>query len=87
MHRTDMLTFAELLRSAITAREAATLRAALHCWQNELSYYTTEELRSYYPDLRGVEPLSIEDVEALLARLHNEAGNATVSAVSTEGAS
>ena len=29
----------------LTEREAATLRAALHCWQNELSYYTTEELR------------------------------------------
>ena len=33
--------------------------AALHAWQNELSYYTTEELRDYYPDLRGDVPLSI----------------------------
>ena len=39
----------------LTEREAATLRAALHCWQNELSYYTAEELRSYYPDLQGIE--------------------------------
>ncbi len=53
----------------LTDREAATLRAALHCWQNELSYYTTEELRDYYPDLRGVEPLSIDEVERLLAQL------------------
>ena len=70
----------------LTEREAATLRAALHCWQNELSYYTTEELQSYYPDLHGIEPLSIEQVETLLARLqadasHQEGSEATVSSV------
>ena len=52
-----------------TEQELVTLRAALHCWQNELSYYTTEELQDYYPDLRGHEPLSIDQVEDLLARL------------------
>ncbi len=72
----------------LTKREAATLRAALHCWQNELSYYTTEELRDYYPDLRGHEPLSIDEVEALLTRLqeaapHQEGSEPTVSSVST----
>ncbi len=66
----------------LTEREAATLRAALHCWQNELSYYTTEELRDYYPDLRGHVPLSIDEVERLLAQLQTEAGETTVSSVS-----
>ena len=50
----------------LTIRELATLRAALHCWQNELSYYTTEELENYYPDLKGTEPLSHDEVENLL---------------------
>ena len=75
----------------LTEREAATLRAALHCWQNELSYYTTEELRDYYPDLRRHAPLSIDEVERLLTRLQaaHGTGEATVSSVSvsTEGAS
>ena len=68
----------------LTEREAATLRAALHCWQNELSYYTAEELRSYYPDLQGIEPLSIDEVERLLTRLQaaHGSGEATVSSVS-----
>ena len=72
----------------LTEREAATLRAALHCWQNELSYYTTEELRDYYPDLHGVQLLSIDEVERLLARLQAARGGsaATVSSVSTNGA-
>ena len=68
----------------LTKREAATLRAALHCWQNELSYFTTEELQDYYPDLQGIEPLSIDEVEGLLARLQAAHGSseATVSSVS-----
>jgi hypothetical protein len=70
----------------LTGQELATLRAALHCWQNELSYYTTEELQDYYPDLQGIEPLSIDEVERLLARLladapQQEGGEATVSSV------
>ena len=67
-----------------TEREAATLRAALHCWQNELSYYTEEELRDYYPDLQGVTPLTIEEVDGLLAQLQTAHGGsaATVSSVS-----
>ena len=72
----------------LTEREAATLRAALHCWQNELSYFTTEELRDYYPDLQGIEPLTVAEVERLLARLQaaappQEGSEATVSSVST----
>ena len=75
----------------LSEREAATLRAALHCWQNELSYFTTEELQEYYPDLQGYEPLSIDDVERLLARLqragsHQGGSEATVSSVSTVSA-
>ena len=71
----------------LTEREVATLRAALHCWQNELSYYTTEELQDYYPDLRGHAPLSIGEVEVLLAQLQADApqqggSKATVSSVS-----
>lgn len=52
-----------------TEQERATLRAALHCWQNELSYYTPEELRSYYPDLAKEEPLTDEQVTALWLRM------------------
>ena len=68
----------------LTDREAATLRAALHCWQNELSYYTVEELQDYYPDLQSIEPLSIDEVERLLVRLQAAHGSseATVSSVS-----
>ena len=55
--------------TTLSERERATLRAVLQCWQNELSYYTTEELRSYYPDLQGHEPLSIEGVDQLFAQL------------------
>ena len=67
----------------LTPGAVATLVAALHCWQNELSYYTTEELRDYYPDLGGHVPLSIEEVEAILARLQATQGGseATVSSV------
>ncbi len=73
--------------TTLTEQERATLRAVLRCWQNELSYYTTEELQDYYPDLRGHVPLSIDEVERLLARFQaaaskREAGNATVSSVS-----
>ena len=32
----------------LTARDAATLVAALHAWQNELSYHTVEELADRY---------------------------------------
>ena len=51
----------------LTRQELATLQAALHCWQNELSYHTIEELRTYHPELKR--PLSIQEVDALLARL------------------
>ena len=75
----------------LSRRDAATLVAALHAWQNELSYYTIEELRTYHPELRDHEPLSIEEVEDLLARLQagglpQEAGESTVRSVSTVSA-
>ena len=69
----------------LTEQERATLRAVLQCWQNELNYYTTEELQDYYPDLQGHEPLSVEGVDQLFAQLQVTPGTgaATVSAVST----
>ena len=68
----------------LSRRDVPTLVAALHAWQNELSYYTVEELRDYHPELRGHEPLSIDEVERLLARLQAAHGGsaATVSSVS-----
>ncbi len=71
----------------LTPRDVPTLVAALHAWQNELSYYTVEELRDYHPELRGHEPLTIEEVDRLLAQLQaaapqQEASEATVSSVS-----
>ena len=70
----------------LSQRDAATLTAALHAWQNELSYYTVEELRTYHPELRDHHPLSIEEVEGLLALLQ-AAQEVSVSAVSTVSAS
>ncbi len=78
--------------TTLSKQERATLRAVLQCWQNELGYYTTEELQDYYPDLQGHEPLSIEGVERLFAQLQVTPGTgattvSAVSTVSTEGAS
>ena len=56
-------------KDRLTPRELATLRAALHCWQNELSYYTREELQTYYPDLKGIEPLSLDAVDMLIQKM------------------
>ena len=53
----------------LTRREAATLVAALHAWQNELSYHTVEELAEWHPQLRDHEPLTIAEVDGLLWRL------------------
>ena len=67
----------------LSRQDVATLVVALRTWQNELNYYTTEELRDYYPELRGVEPLSIGQVEGLLTQLRatHESSIATVSSV------
>ena len=75
----------------LTARDAATLVAALHAWQNELSYHTVEELRAWHPELRDHRPLSIEEVDGLLWRLAAaaspiEGGESSVSSVSTVSA-
>ncbi len=53
----------------LTRRDAATLVAALHAWQNELSYHTVEELAEWHPQLRDHEPLTIEEVGGLLWRV------------------
>ena len=75
----------------LSQRDAATLTAALHAWQNEISYHTVEELRTFHPELRDHEPLSIEEVDGLLALLQaaqaQEGSVSAVSTVSTEGAS
>ena len=74
---------------SLSKRDAATLVAALHAWQNELSYHTGEELARWHPELRDHKPLTIEEVDGLLWRLyaagasHIEAGESTVSSVST----
>ncbi len=73
----------------LTRRDAATLVAALHAWQNELSYHTVEELAEWHPELRDHAPLTIEEVDGLLWRLYAaaappiEGGESTVSTVST----
>ena len=74
----------------LTARDVATLVVALHAWQNELSYHTSEELAQWHPQLRDYEPLTIEEVGGLLWRLaaaasHIEDAESTVSSVSTQG--
>ena len=58
----------------LTRRELDTLTAALHCWQNELSYYTVEELRAYHTELTRYVPLTIDEVDALVTRLRRRVG-------------
>ncbi len=72
----------------LTRRDAATLVAALHAWQNELSYHTVEELAEWHPELTGHEPLTDAEVDGLLWRLYaadspQEGGESSVSTVST----
>ena len=71
----------------LSPRDTATLVAALHAWQNELSYHTVEELAEWHPELRDHRPLSIEEVDGLLRRLATvspiEGGESSVSSVST----
>ncbi len=73
----------------LTPRDVPTLVAALHAWQNELSYHTVEELAEWHPELRDHAPLSIEEVDGLLWRLYaadspqKERGKSSVSTVST----
>ena len=58
----------------LTQRELDTLTAALHCWQNELSYHSISELRAYHTELTQYVPLTIDEVDVLLARLRRRAG-------------
>ena len=71
----------------LSKRDIPTLVAALHAWQNELSYHTVEELAEWHPELTGHDPLSIEEVAGLLRRLAAappiEGGESSVSTVST----
>ena len=52
----------------LSERERRTLLAALQCWQNELGFHSAAELQTAYADL-GPEPLTLEEVEALIGRL------------------
>ena len=52
----------------LSERERRTLLAALRCWQNELGFHSAAELQAAYSDL-GAEPLTLEEVEALIGRL------------------
>jgi hypothetical protein len=56
----------------LSERERRTVLAALRCWQNELGFHSTEELQAAYADL-GAEPLTLDEVEALILRLIREA--------------
>ena len=56
----------------LTPRQRATLTVALRAWQNELSYHTVNELRDYYPGLWGHQPLSVDEVDGLLAQLRTD---------------
>ncbi len=72
----------------LSKRDIPTLVAALHAWQNELSYHTVEELAEWHPELTGHDPLSIAEVAGLLRRLaaaapHIEGSESSVSTVST----
>ena len=51
---------------SLSKRDAATLVAALHAWQNELSYHRGEELAQWHPELRDHQPLTIAEVQKLL---------------------
>ena len=57
------------MRLRLSSRAVATLKLALQCWQNELGHHTIDELAEWHPELRGHEPFSIEEIDALLARL------------------
>jgi hypothetical protein len=57
-----------MIRVDLSPRERRTLVAALRSWLNELGYHSPEELQHYYPDL-GPDPLTTEEVDALLVRL------------------
>lgn len=52
----------------LSERERRTLLAALRCWLNELGFHTLEELQAAYTDL-GAQPLTADEVEALILRL------------------
>ena len=72
----------------LSKRDIPTLVAALHAWQNELSYHTVEELAEWHPELTGHEPLSIAEVAGLLRLLAAaaspiEGSESSVSTVST----
>jgi len=55
----------------LSRRERQTVLAALRCWLNELGYYNLAELANYYPEI-GSNPLTVDEVDALLVRLARE---------------
>ena len=58
----------------LAAAELITIILGLRVWQNELGYHSLRELRHYHPELKREEPLTIEEIDALVARLEAEDG-------------
>ena len=55
-------------------RELTTIILGLRVWQNELGHHSLRELCHYHPELRHETPLTIEEIDALVARLEAEDG-------------
>ena len=55
-------------------RELTTIILGLRVWQNELGHHSLRELRHYHPELKREEPLTIEEIDALVARLEASDG-------------
>ncbi len=58
----------------LAAAELTTIILGLRVWQNELGYHSLRELRHYHPELKREEPLTIEEIDALVARLEASDG-------------
>ncbi len=54
--------------------ELITIILGLRVWQNELGHHSLRELRHYHPELKREEPLTIEETDALVARLEASDG-------------
>ena len=54
--------------------ELITIILGLRVWQNELGHHSLRELSHYHPELKREEPLTIEEIDALVARLEAEIG-------------
>ncbi len=64
----------------LSPRERRTLLAALEGWLNELGYHSPADLQEAYAVL-GADPLSLDEVAALMVRLANTDDLAVVSEI------